>query len=78
MEMADAYLHGQVGIAHSAVDCQFGQCLAAIFLHSVEDCLGLVTGCFQSGSGNVAFLGILGDSNYMELDRILQVRAAEG
>lgn len=39
--------------------------MSAVFLHGGQDGLGLVAGCFEGGTGDVTFLRILGDADYL-------------
>ena len=61
--LENTYLHGEVGIAHAAVDGQGRKRVTAVFLHSVENGLGLEASGLEGGTGNVAALGVRGDTN---------------
>ena len=60
-------LHAESGIAHTAVDFQFAQLVAAVFLHSIENGFSLETDGFEGCSRDVASFGVLCDTDCLEL-----------
>lgn len=62
-EISATYLHANIGITHTTIDGEFRQCVSAIHLHGIEDCLSLEAGSFHGGTSNVSTLRVLSYSD---------------
>lgn len=70
-------LHAEVAVGHAAVDLELLKLMSAVFLHGVENCLGLETDGLEGGSCNVASLRVLRDSEHGTLAVVYPVRCEE-
>lgn len=57
--MISANLHGQVRIAHSSIDSQFGKFLATVLFHGIQNSLCLEAGSLEGCACEMAFLRVL-------------------
>lgn len=58
----DAHLHADIRVTHASVDGQVVELVSTVFLHGIQDGLGLEAGGLKRRASNVPSLGMLGDA----------------
>jgi hypothetical protein len=56
-------LHAEFGVGHAAVDFEFGEFVAGVLLHGVEDGFGLEADGFERCAGDVAAFGVVSNAD---------------
>lgn len=70
-------LHGNVGVADTAVDAEGLEGLARVLLHGIENGLGLEAHGLETGTADVALLGVLGQTENGTAGVVAPVRGEE-